>query len=128
MSIYASAWGVDADEHAERCRRRRGKSCTCGAGPVAYHASHLLPDADSPRAGSVDVAEIPGWIDRPGKPALDPEETGERVWPWLRWWIAGGPTDLPPGHGVVLLDRDQVVDLHEYLGRWLERSGTEGDS
>lgn len=149
MSIYASTWGTDADDHADNCRRwnrgrRKGKArgptrahfadgatawldnsrpCTCHAGPVRYDGSHILPDEASPRAGSVDLAEIPGWITRADRPPLDPDETGERVWPWLRLWVtADGPKDLPPGNAVVVLDRDQVADMHDYLGRWLERS------
>lgn len=149
MSIYASTWAADADDHTDDCDRwvevpavprpsgdlrvayadgrwfvlDDARPCTCGAGPVRYDGSHVLPDVDSPRSGSVDVAEIPGWITRPGRPPLDPEETGERVWPWLRLWVtADGPKDLPPGNAVVLLDRDQIADMHAYLGRWLERS------
>jgi hypothetical protein len=148
MSIYASAWSTDAGHHAARCGRwapvEHGQEpedaalawwadgslsrlddtrpCTCSAGPVGYQGSHILPSADDARAGSVDVAEIPGWIHRVGRPALDPEETGEAVWPWLRLWVESAGWDLGPPNVVVLLDRAHVAGLHAYLGRWLDRA------
>lgn len=151
MSIYASAWGTDAEDHADDCGRwvpvERGhepehvslaywadgtvsyaddsRPCTCQAGPIVYRASHILPSDTDERHGSVDFAEIPGWINGRGRPPVDPDETWDRIWPWLRLWVDTG------GDGaVVLLDRRQVEQMHIYLGQWLDRavdaSGREG--
>lgn len=142
MSIYVSACIIADDEHAEGCARwvpepagssppfryDPSRRCTCNAGPLAYVASHILPDGNTPRGGSLDFGEIPGFIERAGR-ALCCEERCERpeccdrAWPWLRVWVTDGHTESAVREGAaVLVNRDHVVRIHAYLGSWLERS------
>lgn len=107
MSIFARAISIDADDHTERCARwvplddgvccsgqllvtpdRRyrydnTRPCTCHTGPLRYDGSHILPSGDGPRAGSVDLAEIPGFI-------TDPESITRSLGP-----VCGGPIRHP---------------------------------
>lgn len=117
----------------KRYRYDDARPCTCSAGPLRYDASHLLPEPDGQRAGFVSLCEIPGFISRPGRELCgDDDECPkpatqccDRVWPYLRLWVWDGRvresgsdfTGCP-----VLLDRDQVEQVHAYLGRWLERA------
>lgn len=154
MSIFASALTIDAEYHANDCTRwvetRRGEEpegvtvayatggkvawldetrpCSCAAGPIVYRGSHILPADTDLRGGSVDLAQIPGWIYREGQPPID--ETGERHWPWLRLWVASGEgtDELKPGHAAVVLDRAHVQEIHTYLGEWLEQTATEQEA
>lgn len=111
-----SVWCTDGTSW----RRDDSKTCSCGGPPLLYRGSHVLPDDADLRGGSFDLAEIPGFIQRVGRPTVCDEETCEKpgtvccdqVWPWLR--VSIGPE-------TVVLDRRQVARVHEYLGGWLER-------
>ncbi len=139
MSLWATALHFDADDHADHCARwvpctreeaqAAGRSafagdrhwrydstrpCTCQAGPLRYQGSHVLPSDDDPRGGCVEVAMIPGFIEREGR-TLDgagPDDTP--CWPWIR---------LSVGEGTAVLTRTQVAEIHAYLGEWLSNTG-----
>jgi hypothetical protein len=97
MSIYGS-W-FDLDDWSDL------------QAPIIYQASHIMPTDDDPRGGSVDVAGIAGFIPRDGRALCD--DYGRLVWPWLRLSVNDQAT--------VILDRAQVVGMHEKLGEWLDR-------
>jgi hypothetical protein len=134
VSIYCTSVSFDADDHADSCARwvecscpdphQHGRAaigidkhwpydhnqrCTCQAGPIAYHGSHVLPANNHPRSGHLDLAHIPGFIQREGRPPLSDTEY-EPYHPWLRASVNGQ---------TVILDRAQVVELHTYLTGWL---------
>lgn len=73
--------------------------------PIADRPAHLLPDPAA-RSGWAELAQVAPHI------TTDGADDGGRVWPWLRV-SASGP---------VVLDRAQVVALHEVLGAWLRES------
>lgn len=92
--------------------------------PMIYRGSHVLPNPDDPRGGSLDLGYIPGFITRDGRHRLaepDPECDDEGVWPWLR--VSLRPTDdaWADGEDTVVLDRDQVAALRDDLTDWLLR-------
>lgn len=120
MSIYASWRGISGDTCAHPARvgwaRGNGNPCPgceeCRTGaPWVYQGSHVLPERDHPRGGSLGLASIPGHIGND-----DPEaEHGEAVHPWLR-------LDIVAGDGIIVdlvLSAEQVADLAEQLGEWL---------
>lgn len=135
MSIYATTVGFNADDHGPDCARwvecppgcNQGhnalfvhavggharyddtQDCSCGCGPIAYRASHILPSDTDPRGGCFSLAEIPGHITRDGRQERDEDSP----WPWLRASLNAGD---------VVLDRAQVVEVHAYLGDWLKRT------
>ena len=121
MSIYATAVHFGTDDPGDR-------------GPLVYEASHILPEDNTPRAGFVSLCEIPGFIsDGDRRLCGDEEQCTEpateccdRVWPWLRLWVWDGRV-RDSGSGFtgspVLLNREQIAEIHSYLGRWLERAG-----
>lgn len=142
MSIYASSWSVDADDHTDTCRQWErcfcvdsyGHSrarigigehwryvpqhpCTCGCGPIVYRGSHILPSAEDKRGGSLSLAEIPGFITRNGRD--DGPEDEDRPWPYLRATMRAVNADDCQD---VVLDRGQVSSLSAYLVDWLERT------
>lgn len=125
MSIYASTFVVDADHHADGCKKLRKvrgtervyqisdkRPCTCKAGPLVYQASHILPSDDDTRGGCFDLGAIPGFIEREGHPPLSDDEDWP-YWPWLR---------VSVNAETVVLTREQVKGLHETLGFWLEHT------
>ena len=102
MSIWASFAVFDGDEDFAR--------------PIRYRQSHVLPAPDGERAGSLDLALIPGWITRDGR---DDHPDDDQVWPYLRVHV----TDTDDAEGAtVVLDRRQVAQLHDEMGGWLERA------
>lgn len=125
MSIYATTFSIDADDHAEDCKRVRNvggilhisnkRQCTCKAGPFAYQGSHVLPSDDDPRGGYFDLGAIPGFIEREDRPRLSDDEDWP-YWPWLR---------VAVNSEVVVLPRDQVVKLREAIDFWLDNTSTE---
>lgn len=126
MSIWASTVVFVDDFHADGCRRlvqrrdgvweeNRRRRCTCDCGPIAYQGSHVMPSERDRRAGRFDLAEIPGYVRSEPGGELEPPP-----YPWLRV----GACERGGGDAVVLLDRDQVAQVHAYLTDWLER--TEG--
>ena len=93
--------------------------------PVIYQGSHVLPDENSPRGGSVDVAMIPDFITRDGRD--DAQGTGLKD--WLRLSVDSedsetryeGVVVVKGGRAVVVLTRPQVERLRDTLTDWLER-------
>jgi hypothetical protein len=108
VSIYASTFSLE-DEAED------------GLGaPIIYQGSHILPANSDRRDGRLDLAAIPGHIDRPDRPALhDGRESDEPYHPWLRVSL-----DSKRGSDFVqsdaVLDRGQVEALRDYLTGWLE--------
>lgn len=110
MSIYASSFELSDEEHAD------------GAAPIVYQRSHVLPADDDPRAGRLDLAHIPGFISRTGRPAVSDEDSDFPCHPWLRMGLESTDPNSPEPdrrYADVVLDREQVIALHEYLGQWL---------
>jgi hypothetical protein len=97
MSVYGSFCVLDSDEH--------------GA-PIAYQGSHVVPSADHPRAGNLDLGLIHGWVTAQGRSGPADEEA---LWPYLRV----GAGDAQGRQVELVLDVDQVEQLHTELGWWL---------
>jgi len=74
--------------------------------PVRYLASHVFPDPNV-RAGSVQLASIPGFI-RVDGPDVDDEDLPPH--PFVR---------LSVNEVDVVLDREQVLEMYHDLGEWL---------
>lgn len=90
--------------------------------PYIYRESHVLPHADDPRGGMLDLAYIPGFITRNGLDVdgeQDPTCENEGVWPFLRMSLR--PAGWPDGEDTIVLDRDQVAALRDELTDWLLR-------
>lgn len=143
MSIYGTGWVCDADEHADTCERWipcdcgdpyrvhwRWRSnhdrhwvydpdipCTCLCGPIVYRGSHVVPSDGDERGGALTFVEIPGHITRDWKD--DGPDDGS-VLPWLCMTV-----DVDDVQDLVL-DRDKVQALAEYLVGWLRRSAPSG--
>ena len=98
MSIYASIPSVD-DE------------APCGP-PWVYQGSHILPDEDDPRGGSIGLALIPGHITRDGR---DDQPDDAVPWPWLRVSI-----DTPGNEPVGLVNPAQARYLAGCLIDWAD--------
>lgn len=122
MSIYGTIFDLGND-HARRCQRVRriktglyaqddSKPCSCGASPVIYEGSHVLPSKRSKRGGTISLGAIPSCITRDGR---DDAPEGN-WWPWLRLSVdgVGEETDT------VLLTADQVEQLRNALTCWLD--------
>jgi hypothetical protein len=118
MSIYASTFELSDDQDAP------GEPN--GLAPIVYQGSHILPSNQDPRAGRLDLAAIPGHIERTGRPALHDGETEDWPYhPWLRMGAESTDPELPDKqrrYVDFLLDREQVDALHTYLGQWLRRT------
>jgi hypothetical protein len=120
MSIYSTIFDIGG-EHSPRCARMEklkskvyrvddSKQCTCGASPIVYQGSHILPSNRDERGGCVMLAGIRGHITRNGK-----DDGPENEWhPWLRLSVF----DL--GSDSVLLTRKQAEKLRRVLTEWLE--------
>ena len=78
--------------------------------PYAYQGSHILPHEDDRRDGGVQLAEVPSHITRDGR---DDQPEDRAPWPWLR---------LSVNQADVVLDRDQVREVYEVIGAWLEQT------
>ena len=138
MSIYASL-AAPCDDHSvkcdvyvedppgSRCYEFTDAPCTCGlkAAPIVYEGSHVLPSDDDRREGSIDLALIPGHIEREGRPAVSEWSPPH---PWLRLGIYTassreqyeGKPYVSGGHATVVLDRRQVEQVRDTLTEWLE--------
>lgn len=79
--------------------------------PYAYQGSHVLPSEDDLRDGDVQLAEVPSHITRDGR---DDQPEDGTPYPWLR---------LSVNQADVVLDRDQVREVWESMGAWLEQTG-----
>lgn len=119
MSIFASLAAPDDSEHEagcafyilrDGCYEISGKPCDCGQprAPLVYQGSHHLPSEFDPRGGTVDLALIPSHITRDGR---DDKPEDEAPWPYLRFGV---------NEGTVILTRENVQQVYETLGWWLE--------
>lgn len=122
MSIYGTLLSFD-DEHPDECgiwveatdgSYNDAGTCTCGRpdSPLIYQGSHVLPSDTDPRGGNLEFAEIGGWITRD---ARDNGPNEDKPWPYLRFSAGPAPDSI-------VLTRDQVVQVYEGLGYWLERT------
>lgn len=107
MSIYASIPGLGADDDDRAVGR-----------PWRYLGSHVLPDEDDPRGGTVGLALIPGHITRDGR---DDRPGYAAPWPWLRLHLADCGDDP-----AVVLNPEQVLHLARTLGEWAVSTGAGG--
>lgn len=132
MSVWGTIWAADGDDHANDCGRWKplGKTaphnwsfeldetrpCTCGQpdSPIVYRGSHILPSAEDPRGGSVQLAAIPPHISRDGRD--DGPDDGVTPWPFLR---------LSVGQEDAVLDEAQARQLRDALDGWLRQCGGE---
>jgi len=111
MSIYASSLSIDAE----------WPDSDDDKGPFVYEGSHVLPTPDSPRGGCLHCSHIPDHITR-GTPGEEGYE-GEGLKDYMR--VGVSELQRPninqyPGSGDVVLDREQVTKLRDYLTWWLE--------
>jgi hypothetical protein len=95
MSIYATWLAIDADDD--------------NMAPIRYQGSHVLPTDDDDREGMVLLCAIPAFIPHNLAGEDYPDELDE-VLPWLR---------LTVNQEAVVLDRDQVRQMHAMLADWL---------
>lgn len=72
MSVWCSRLGLSDDWPDER------------PAPIIYRQSHVIPSADDPRGGSVDLAHLPGFITRDGRDNGTPDDEDRPWWPFLR--------------------------------------------
>lgn len=103
MSIYGSLEGIGADGDPEHL----------GA-PWLYQGSHILPNEDDTRAGSIGLALIPGHITRDGR---DDQPDDRQPWPWLRLSV-----DTQPDDPAVILNPAQARHLAEQLSTWADQA------
>jgi hypothetical protein len=132
VSIYASWSGLDC-EHEDGCafwvevsdglfERGSEADCTCGLprAPLIYQGSHVLPSADDPKGGYVEIASIPDHITRPGR-----DDGGEGPKDWLR--LSVGSVPLPGEEpreaesDSLVLTRKQVEIVRDEMTEWLDR-------
>jgi hypothetical protein len=99
VSIYGSFGILDDDEPGRPA-------------PILYQGSHVLPSADDPRGGNLDLGMIHGWVTCQGRTGPADEEA---LWPYPRV----GAGDGPDRQVELILDVDQVEQLHTDLGWWL---------
>lgn len=98
MSIYASIPGID-------------DNAPCGP-PWCYQGSHVLPDEDDQRGGTVGLALIPSHITRDGR---DDQPTDGTPWPWLRLSV-----DVRAIDPAVVLNPAQARHLAQQLTDWAD--------
>lgn len=84
--------------------------------PYGYRKSHIIPTREDSRAGYFDLGYIPGFITRDGSDSDDVEGI-ENIWPYLRVSLRGSHEEPD----TIVMDVDQVVELHRELGWWIER-------
>jgi hypothetical protein len=126
VSVWGTFWVADSDDHAAECGRWKplGKTgthswsfeldetrpCTCGqpGSPILYRGSHILPSEEDERGGSVQLAEVPGYITRDGRD--DGPEDGVTPWPYVR---------LSVGQEDAVLNEALAASLRDALGGWL---------
>lgn len=154
MSIYATFLSIDDDEHSNECAkyeflckntgqgwpegagmlsgdgyyRRTDKPCTCGnPAPIIYQGSHVNPDDNDPRGGSIDLAAIPNFLHPKVRQARwdnpDAEEDMRFPVEFLRLSVSEDPATYhygQEGYATVVLDRAQVEKMRDALTNWLE--------
>jgi hypothetical protein len=111
VSIFASSFSIDSEWPEEDDDK----------GPYVYEGSHILPSPDSPRGGCLHCSHIPDHITR-GVPD-EPDYVGEGLKDYLRFGLSElqrPDINQYPGSGDVLLDREQVTRLRDYLTWWLD--------
>lgn len=141
MSIYASSFDLDADDHDTDCARwvlcecpddhapHTGRisyandgrhypyddtiPCSCGTGPLRYQGSHVLPSEADPHGGTIHASHIPGFITRDGR-CLSTDDEDYPVWPYLRVGVGDDEASA-----MVVLTRARVEELRDYLAGWL---------
>jgi hypothetical protein len=98
--------------------------------PIIYQGSHVLPELDDPRGGSLDLAHIPPhvryWRENPD---ADPESEpwGAPVDPFLRISVEEH-SDTPrryPGQATVILTLRQATRLRNELSEFIDYFGGE---
>lgn len=101
------------------------RPCTCGddrRAPIVYQGSHVTPDqVKDRRGGSFGLSTIPPHISPRG---ISHDEEEETRWDVLRVdVVAPAEPSTTPGMQIStqLLDRDQVVELRDFLTSWLDR-------
>ena len=124
MSIYASLHATET-RHSEDCAiwvpdgehdgcvmEGPDDLCTCGlrAAPIVFRGSQFLPSDEDQRGGWVDLAAIPGHIEREGRPPTNPDDETFPYHPWLRFGVNGE---------TVVLDRAGVERVHLTLTEWM---------
>lgn len=144
MSIWCTILDFSADDHAEDCARwipcapgdpvpsgrarygdkgmwryDDGVDCSCSAGPLGYRKSHVIPAPSDQRAGLFDLASIAAHIG-PDHEYRDEDGTHQ---PYLRVGLRGSAEEPD----VVVLDREQVQELHQVTGWWLEHCDPTGE-
>lgn len=100
MSVYASFSGVGGLDDDPPLGQ-----------PWQYLGSHVLPDVDDLRGGSIGLAFIPGHITRDGRDGQPDDLT---PWPWLR--LSVSDPDL-------VLDPAQALHLAAQLTGWAASTG-----
>lgn len=90
--------------------------------PWIYQGSHILPDEDHPRGGSIGLAEIPSHITRDGR---DDQPEGGQPYPWLRMSVDAGPESEDPS--TVLLAPAQARALAAQLTAWADEAPQAGE-
>jgi hypothetical protein len=137
MSIYASL-RAPSDDHAETCAiwipdpkfgdggLMEGDpslcSCKLRHAPIVYKGSHVLPSLTDERGGWLDIALIPGFVQREGRESEQPdndEMSDYPAWPFLRFGV---------NESTVVLDQDAVGDIVGTLTYWLEHVGRSEDA
>lgn len=136
MSIWSTTLDFAADDHDPSCdrwvpctreeaeeaghwmggggqyaRHDPTRPCTCGAGPLAYQRSHVLPRADHPRAGYLDLASVAFHIGPDGRYDEQRDMDDHHHLPFLRLSARG--SDEEPD--TVVLDRRQAQELRDAL-------------
>jgi hypothetical protein len=111
VSIFASSFSIDSEWPDDPDDK----------GPYVYEGSHILPTPDSPRGGCLHCSHIPDHITR--GTSGEPGYQGEGLKDYMRVGISEQQRpnlNQFPGSGDVLLDREQVLKLRDYLNWWLE--------
>lgn len=80
--------------------------------PFVYQGSHILPSAEDPRGGYIELACVPDHISRSGR---DDGVEGD-LKDWLRVTLFGEGECKD----TVVLDRSQVEALRDYLTGWID--------
>lgn len=97
-------------------------ACTCGEeAPIIYQGSHVNPSGTDPRGGFVMVCAIPDFC-HPDAIRNRDDDHGKPV-NFLRLSVREDPATYrgnEPGDATVVLTREQVVEMHDTLARWLD--------
>ena len=105
MSIYASIEGIGDHGDPEHLVQ-----------PWVYQGSHILPDDDHPRAGTIGLAVIPSHITR-GRGDNGPDDGPPH--PWLRLSLDIQTWREDPAF---ILNPAQARHLAEQLVTWADRA------